>query len=94
MNDSGRILKTFLVSCVSLVSLRSAAVGADLAVADDARRIVEEVRSAPDATSQRYEGLLQVFDARGRTATSAGRSTRLDRTDEGEAVLRFTAPLR
>jgi hypothetical protein len=35
---------------------------------------------APDAKSQRYEGLLQVFDAKGRSATSGGRSNGWART--------------
>ena len=36
--------------------------------ADDARQIVEEAQRRTDVKSQRYEGLLQVFDAKGKIA--------------------------
>jgi hypothetical protein len=36
------------------------------ALAQDARQIVGEAQQRTDAKSQRYEGLLQVFDAKGK----------------------------
>ena len=51
-----------LVAFVSSWSLVAVGLGA----ADDARQIVEEAQRRTDAKSQRYEGLLQVFDAKGK----------------------------
>jgi hypothetical protein len=42
--------------------------------------------------SQRYEGLLQVFDAKGKVSTSGGRSSGLGAHGDSKMVLRFTAP--
>jgi len=60
--------------------------------ADDARRIVEEAQKRTDAASQRYEGLLQVFDAKGKIADKRWTFERLGSHGRSKAVLRFTAP--
>jgi outer membrane lipoprotein-sorting protein len=62
------------------------------AAADDARRIVDEAQKRTDAKSQRYEGLLQVFDAKGRIADKRWLFERLGSHGQSRAVLRFTAP--
>ena len=59
---------------------------------NDARTIVQEAQRRAESKSQRYEGLLQVFDARARSPTSAGRSMRLGSHGRSKAVLRFLAP--
>src|SRR5262245_2631081 len=63
-----------------------------LAAADNARQIVEEAQKRTDAKSQRYEGLLQVFDAKGKTSDKRWSLERLGSHGQSKAVLRFTAP--
>ena len=48
--------------------------------------------AAPTAKSQRYEGLLQVFDAKGKIADKRWTFERLGSHGQSKAVLRFTAP--
>src|SRR5437764_13634620 len=60
--------------------------------ADDARQIVEEAQKRTDAASQRYEGLLQEFDAKGKIADKRWTFERLGSHGRSKAVLRFTAP--
>ncbi|MCC7416530.1 MAG: outer membrane lipoprotein-sorting protein [Acidobacteria bacterium] len=62
------------------------------AQARDPRQIVEEAQKRTDAASQRYEGLLQVFDARGRIADKRWTFERLGSYGRSKAVLRFTSP--
>jgi outer membrane lipoprotein-sorting protein len=66
--------------------------GAAPAVADNARQIVEEAQRRTDAKSQRYEGLLQVFDAKGKVTDKRWTFERLGSHGDSKAVLRFTAP--
>jgi len=61
-------------------------------VADNARQIVDEAQKRSDAKSQRYEGLLQVFDAKGRISDKRWMFERLGSHGDSKAVLRFTAP--
>jgi hypothetical protein len=68
------------------------AVVATEAAADDARRIVEEAQKRTIATSQRYEGLLQVFDAKGKISDKRWTFERLGSHGRSKAVLRFTGP--
>jgi outer membrane lipoprotein-sorting protein len=60
--------------------------------ADDARTIVEEAQRRTTAASQRYEGLLQVFDAKGKVADKRWTFDRLGSHGQSKAVLRFTSP--
>ena len=60
--------------------------------ADNARQIVEEAQRRTDARSQRYEGLLQVFDAKGKVSDKRWSFERLGSHGQSKAVLRFTAP--
>ena len=60
--------------------------------ADDARQIVEEAERRSDAPSQRYEGLLQVFDAKGKITAKQWTFERLGSHGRSKSVLRFTAP--
>jgi hypothetical protein len=60
--------------------------------ADNARQIVEEAQRRTEATSQRYEGLLQVFDAKGKISDKRWTYERLGSHGQSKAVLRFTAP--
>ena len=62
------------------------------AAADDAGMIVEEAQRRTDSRSQRYEGLLQVFDAKGKIADKRWTFERLGAHGQSKSVLRFTAP--
>ena len=63
-----------------------------VAAADDPRQIVVEAQRRTDARSQRYEGLLQVFDAKGKVSDKRWTLERLGSHGESKMVLRFTAP--
>jgi len=62
------------------------------ASAQDARKIMEEAQKRTEARSQHYEGLLQVFDARGKVSDKRWSFDRLGSHGSSKAVLRFTAP--
>jgi hypothetical protein len=68
------------------------AMSAGVMTAENARDIVAEAQRRTDAASQRYEGLLQVFDAKGRIADKRWTFERLGSHGDSKAVLRFTAP--
>jgi hypothetical protein len=57
-----------------------------------AREIVEEAQQRTESASQRYEGLLQVFDAKGKISDKRWTFERLGSHGQSKAVLRFTAP--
>ncbi len=59
---------------------------------DDARKIVEEAQRRTESKSQRYEGLLQVLDGKGKVADKRWLFTRLGSHGQSKAVLRFVAP--
>jgi hypothetical protein len=67
-------------------------VPASLRAADSARELVLEAQKRTDASSQRYEGLLQVFDAGGKVSDKRWTFVRLGSHGASKAVLRFTAP--
>ncbi len=83
-----------LFSCLLVVAFASSwfAAGPILAAPDDARQIVDEAQRRTDAKSQRYEGLLQVFDAKGKIADKRWTFERLGSHGQSKSVLRFTAP--
>jgi len=66
--------------------------GVGVGAADNPRMIVEEAERRTDATSERYEGLLQVFDSKGKIADKRWVFERLGSHGRSKAVLRFTAP--
>ena len=59
---------------------------------DDARKIVEEAQRRTESKSQRYEGLLEVLDSKGKVADKRWLFTRLGSHGQSKAVLRFVAP--
>ena len=67
-------------------------VSAGLRAADNARQIVEEAQKRTDARSQRYEGLLQVFDAKGKISDKRWTFDRFGSHGQSRSVLRFTQP--
>jgi hypothetical protein len=58
----------------------------------DALQIVQEAQKRTEASSQRYEGLLQVFDAKGKISDKRWSFERIGSHGRSKAVLRFTAP--
>ena len=60
--------------------------------AQDARAIVAEAQRRSAATSQRYEGVLQVFNAKGAIADKRWTLERLGSHGNSRMVLRFTVP--
>lgn len=61
-------------------------------LAQDARQIVSEAQKRNRTQSQRYEGMLEVFDSGGKAAAKRWRSERLGSFGSSKSVLRFTAP--
>jgi outer membrane lipoprotein-sorting protein len=86
------VYKTFFVCFGLFVSSRYLVSPTNLVAADNARQIVEEAQKRTDATSQRYEGMLQVFDAKGKIADKRWSFERLGSHGQSKVVLRFTAP--
>jgi outer membrane lipoprotein-sorting protein len=66
--------------------------GHPVLAADDPRQIVEESQRRTNATSQRYEGLLQVFDTKGKISDKRWTLERLGSHGDSRIVLRFTTP--
>lgn len=62
------------------------------AAADDARQIIQESQKRTNASSQRYEGLLQVFDEKGKVSDKRWTLERLGSHGTSRMVLRFTQP--
>src|SRR5438552_836682 len=58
----------------------------------DARQIVEEAQRRSRAQSQRYEGILQVIDAKNKVTEKRWQYDRLGSHGSSKSVLRFTAP--
>jgi outer membrane lipoprotein-sorting protein len=61
-------------------------------LAQDARAIVAESQKRSTSKSQRYEGLLQVFDGKGTIADKRWTLTRLGSHGDSRMVLRFNTP--
>lgn len=62
------------------------------AAAQDARSIIAEVQKRAQTNSQRYEGTLEVSDAKRKVSTKRWVYERLGAAGQAKAVLRFTAP--
>jgi outer membrane lipoprotein-sorting protein len=77
---------------ICLASAFAVVEGRTAAQAPEPRQIVEEAQKRSEAKSQRYEGLLQVFDARGKISDKRWSFERLGSHGRSKAVLRFTAP--
>lgn len=60
--------------------------------AQDARSIVDESQKRSRANSQRYQGTLEVIDAKRKITTKRWLYERLGAAGQSKAVLRFTAP--
>ena len=65
---------------------------ASAALAQDARQIVQEVQRRSTTKSQRYEGSLEVIDARSRVSTKRWEFVRIGSFGASKSLLRFTSP--
>jgi hypothetical protein len=87
-----RIRLARLITQAGVVVAFATAPSQHVFAADDARRIVDEAQKRTEVKSQRYEGLLQVFDAKGKISDKRWTLERLGSHGESKVVLRFTAP--
>lgn len=86
-----RPARTMFAACgVALVV--AIALSLPASAADDAQQIVKEAQRRTEAASQRYEGLLQVFDAKGKISDKQWTFERLGSHGQSKATLRFSAP--
>jgi outer membrane lipoprotein-sorting protein len=60
--------------------------------AQDARQVVGEAQRRSASASQRYEGLLQVFEAKGRVSDKRWTLERIGSHGNSRSILRFTDP--
>jgi outer membrane lipoprotein-sorting protein len=82
----------FMCVFVTFVSSLFAGAQHQLVAEENARQIVDEAQRRTDAMSQRYEGLLQVFDTKGKIADKRWTFERLGSHGQSKSVLRFTMP--
>jgi hypothetical protein len=61
-------------------------------LAQDPRQIVEEAQRRGRVTSQRYEGVLEVFSATNKVSKKTWTTDRLGSFGNSKAIIRFTAP--
>jgi Outer membrane lipoprotein-sorting protein len=62
------------------------------AAAEDARAIVEEAQKRSTSKSERYEGLLQSYEASGKMTEKRWTFERIGANGQGKSVIRSTAP--
>jgi hypothetical protein len=85
MPTTPRFVRVALAAATLLVIAR-------VGPAQEARQIIEESQRRSHAASERYEGLLQVVDAKGRISDKRWQFDRIGSHGASKAVLRFTAP--
>ncbi|MSV29830.1 MAG: outer membrane lipoprotein-sorting protein, partial [Bryobacterales bacterium] len=69
-----------------------AALCVSIASSQDARAVIEESQKRARSTSQKYEGVLQVFDPGGKITEKRWRSERAGAFGNSKSILRFTSP--
>jgi hypothetical protein len=79
-------------SWIAVVALWAAVQISASAQAPDARQIMLEQQRRTDSTSQRWEGLLQVFDAKGRVSDKRWTFERFGAHGRSKSLLTFVAP--
>ena len=95
MNDAVRpsaAAKGGAVRAVLVALLLVIAAGSRGAAADDARQIMQEAQRRTEVKSQRYEGLLDVIDARGKVTVKRWVFQRIGSHGQSKSVVRFTDP--
>jgi hypothetical protein len=66
--------------------------GRIIAAPDNARQIVDDVDRRSTSKSQRYEGVLQSFDDKGKTSEKRWVSERIGSHGDSKVIIRFTEP--
>ena len=87
MSDQPRWGRRFRLPISLLILLHSIP-----APAQDARQIVAESQKRGRASSQHYEGVLEVTASSGKVTTKSWQSFRIGSYGNSKAVIRFTAP--
>jgi len=83
----------FAVSCLLTSSSLVARGTSHVATTrQDARQIVQEAQKRTVAKSQRYEGILQTFEAAGKTSEKRWIYERIGSHGQSKVLIRFTAP--
>jgi len=81
------IVRRILVTVLLVTAAASAG-----AAADDARQIMQEAQRRTEVTSQRYEGLLNVVDDKGKATVKRWMFQRIGSHGHSKSVVRFTDP--
>jgi hypothetical protein len=93
MNDPAHRFVSYPALVLGVVAiLAPASGGAVLHASADARQIVAEAQKRAFSSSQRYQGLLQTFDATGKTSEKRWVYERIGSHGQSRVVIRFTAP--
>jgi hypothetical protein len=87
----GGALRALAAGLAALV-IAQIAMSQGAGAAGSAREIVEESQKRTDSRSERYEGLLQSFDAQGKTTEKRWTYERLGAHGQSKSVIRFMAP--
>jgi hypothetical protein len=66
--------------------------GGRLLAADNARQIIDDVEHRSTSKSQRYEGVLQSYDEKGKTSEKRWTFERVGSHGDSKAIIRFTEP--
>jgi hypothetical protein len=80
-----------LMAAVCFVPSRYAGIHT-VSAADNAQVIVDEAQKRTTSQSQRYDGVLQSFDAGGKMTEKRWMFERIGSSGQSKAVIRFTAP--
>jgi hypothetical protein len=80
-----------LLSCLLLVTAVTSVV-VRAGAAEDGRSIMTEVQKRSRVDSQRYKGLLRVFDGKGKISEKGWTYERLGSHGNSKVIIRFTAP--
>lgn len=81
-----------LATATLVVFVQLGAARAQKAGAPDARQIVQEAQKRGQSSSQRYEGVLQTFEATGKTSEKRWIYERIGSHGRSKVIIRFTAP--
>ena len=81
-----------LVTIALMTTLCAGPLETMLDAQNEARRIVDDVQKRSTSKSQRYEGLLQSFNADGKTSEKRWRYERVGSHGQSKVVIRFTEP--
>src|SRR5262249_12142022 len=88
MNKTLRVLVPVVIVCAAAL----AGTVKPRAATDSAREIIAEAQHRSASVSERYEGLLQSFDAQDKTSEKRWTIERLGSSGDSKSVIRFLSP--